>query len=159
MSSLLSSLPDFQFPKENQPKNLINGGNSMSSMVNNNNNNLQSQTLQESNTVKLSIADYKRKLQKPNSTTSTQSSNNNPTSTSQLIMNSILSNTLNSSSSLLNNSNNNSSTNNSNNNTSNNSNNNNINANITSSLPSIPSYSVNLQAPQSLHELFRNFQS
>jgi len=156
-NSLLSSLPDFQFPKENQPKNLANGsigGGSGSSLSNS----LQMQSLQEPNTVKLSIADYKRKLQKPNSSTSSNTTSSasitTSTSTSQLIMNTFLSNTLNSSSSLLN-SNSNTSTN--NNNTSTNSNGNN--STVTSSLPSIPSYSVNLQAPQSLHELFRNFQS
>jgi hypothetical protein len=151
VNSLLSSLPDFQFPKENQPKNV-------SINPNNNNNTLQSQSVQESNTVKLSIADYKRKLQKPNGTsTNINPSNSNTSSTSQLIMNSILSNTLNSSSSLLNSNMNASST------TiyasSTTTNNSNGNSNVTSSLPSIPSYSVNLQAPQSLHELFRNFQS
>ena len=143
-SSLLSSLPDFQFPKVAPSPSTANISTTLTSNL------LQSQ-MQEQSTVKLSIADYKRKLQKPiTSASSVNAANTNasssvgasainpgtaatlpPTSTSQLIMNSLFSG-LNSTSSQ---------------------------SSSSSSLPSIPSYTVNLQAPQSLHELFRNFQS
>lgn len=120
VSSLLSSLPDFHFPKDNK---ILNN----STIPSNLQINQVMMMSQESSTVtKLSIADYKRKLQKPTTTTTT---------TTASMMSSLLTsaNTNNSQSSQ--------------------------NSNSTSSLPSIPSYSVNLQAPQSLHELFRNFQS
>lgn len=126
-SSLLSALPDLQFPKDIKNSNIFNSGNT------------QSQS-QDTSTVKLSIEDYKRKLQK----------NTNPSVTNKNLSNSITNSTMSILNSLASNSpvsGNNQTT--SNNNTNSNSN----------SLPSIPSYSVNLQAPQSLHELLRNFQS
>ena len=106
-TSLLSSLPDLQFPKDIS-RNIISS--SSNSSANNSN---------ESSTVKLSIQDYKRKLQRPTSNTSNSisqpSSSQAPVSiTPESIIN---------------------------------------------SLPSIPSYSLNLQAPQSLHELLRNLNS
>jgi len=132
-NSLLSSLPDFQFPKDSQLQK------------NTSLNNLMQQQQNESNTVKLSIEDYKRKLQKPSNT----NNNNNNGNNRQTFFSSISSNT----SSLL----------------SANSNDsvqqqqqqqsvssNSTNTSNTPTLPSIPSY---LQAPQSLHELLKNFQS
>ncbi len=123
-SSLLSALPDLQFPKDMK-----------NSSVFNNIPGAQSQ-LQDTNTVKLSIEDYKRKLQKPSTTTPTTINSNN---NSQL-SNSITNSTMSILSSLA-------------------SNNTSTSSSSSSSLPMIPSYSVNLQAPQSLHELLRNFQS
>ena len=136
VSSLLSSLPDFQFPKD--VKSTISTYSAAEKSV-------PVPVSNEPSTVKLSIADYKRKTQKPTLTMS------NNTTTSQLI-NSLLANNASAMSSLANNV---ALTSMVSNVTPANSNSN----NSTSTLPSIPSYSVNLQAPQSLHELFRNFQS
>ena len=104
-------------------------------------------SLSETQTVRLSIEDYKRK--KPTSLVPNSSmgglAQTNANLTTQQILNSLIpagsasggaSASLGAVDSSSNNSN-----------------------NSTSSLPSIPSYSLNLQAPQSLHELFRNFQS
>ncbi len=124
-SSLLSSLPDLQFPKEMKNTSVFNSTLGAPSQV------------QDTSTVKLSIEDYKRKLQKPSNTTSnTINTNSNSqlsnsiTNSTMSILNSLASNNVGSTSS-----------------------------SNSSSLPMIPSYSVNLQAPQSLHELLRNFQS
>jgi hypothetical protein len=109
-TSLLSSLPDVQFPKDIS-RNIISS--SSNSSANNSN---------ESSTVKLSIQDYKRKLQRPSSNTSNSISQPSTSSSSQAPV-SITPES------------------------------------IINSLPSIPSYSLNLQAPQSLHELLRNLNS
>jgi hypothetical protein len=125
-NSLLSQLPDFQQPKET---NQFGGSQSRAGSL------INSQQNDSNSIVKLSIEDYKRKLQKPsvNSMSNGASTNLGLHKPSQA----------NDSSSV--------------NNTTSNSNGNN--GNNSSSLPSIPSYAVNLQAPQSLHELLRNFQS
>lgn len=125
-NSLLSSLPDLQFPKDTAMSGKSYGSQSVQ------------QQQAEPKGVKLSIEDYKRKLNinKP-SAASTTNFNNSITSSTMSILNSLASSTSSTNSqaqaSEATNSNN--------------------------SLPSIPSYSVNLQAPQSLHELLRNFQS
>lgn len=110
-TSLLSSLPDVQFPKDIS-RNIISS--SSNSSANNSN---------ESSTVKLSIQDYKRKLQRPTSNTSNSISQPSTSSSSSQAPVSITPDS------------------------------------IINSLPSIPSYSLNLQAPQSLHELLRNLNS
>lgn len=123
-NSLLSSLPDLQFPKETAMSGKSYGAQSVQ------------QQQAEPKGVKLSIEDYKRKLNinKP-STASSNNFNSSITNSTMSILNSLASSTslANSQAS--------------------------EGANSNNSLPSIPSYSVNLQAPQSLHELLRNFQS
>ena len=130
-NSLLSSLPDLHFPKE-----------TMSAGKPGLYGHLHSQAQQqEQKGVKLSIEDYKRKLNinKP-STAGSNSLANSITSSTMSILNSLAASSAHQAASAL-----------ANENSGGNNNNN--------SLPSIPSYSVNLQAPQSLHELLRNFQS
>ena len=129
-NSLLSSLPDINLDLQKSFNTLLNSNtnNTVSSSSNSANGNINN----NNSTVKLSIADYKRKLQKPsngsganfsengigNSATSNFSSNNGGTVSSEASSSSIV-----------------------------------------SSLPAIPAYTFNLQAPQSLHELLKNFQS
>ncbi|CAF0926683.1 unnamed protein product [Brachionus calyciflorus] len=117
--SLLSSLPDIQLPKDLK--------NTLLNM------NYPSPDSNTSTSAKLSIEDYKRKLQRPNTNSSSNLSSLSIKSEERFNYNSNISETFNSSSSSSN--------------------------ETKSSLPNIPSYSINIQAPQSLHELLRNFQS
>ena len=177
-ASLLSQLPDFQAPKDSlfvqqqqpqqqQQQRATQSHSAFGSAFTS----VQAQSLpsahtatapHDTSTVKLSIEDYKRKLQKPglgqttsvaanaqqrNSSTSLSNSSN---SASVAAINSMVHS---------NNNSNNSHNNNNNINHNNNSSSSSNSSSNTSSLPSIPSYAVNLQAPQSLHELLRNFQS
>ncbi len=141
-SSLLSALPDLQFPKEtllNMHKNLA-----MNNLMQQ-----QPQQQNEPNTVKLSIEDYKRKLQKPstnNSYANISNTINVSRQQSSTISSSILTSITSGSSS--------SSTSSSSNDTIQQQGNSNA-----PSLPSIPSYVQPSQAPQSLHELLRSFKS
>ena len=138
-NSLLSQLPDLQFPKDI---------NKNSSLFNNMTMNSQ---FQEASTVKLSIEDYKRKLHKPSTSTSQPTTSSSLTNSTMSILSSLTSNTSSNQSTNLTTPSNSSNDFTDSLNNSNNSNNN--------ALPSIPSFSLNLQAPQSLHELLRNFQS
>jgi hypothetical protein len=125
-NSLLSSLPDINLPQDIQRSlnSYLSGAMKTESADSGNSSSI--------GTVKLSIADYKRKLQKP----SGSSSNNlvGMASSEQTLTNGsapVKSEPLNESKSEL----------------------------PHSSVPGLPSYTFNLQAPQSLHELLRNFQS
>jgi hypothetical protein len=117
-SALLSQLADFQAPTKETQRIQQQASQPL----------LQQQS-NDNNVVKLSIEDYKRKLQKP-------SSNNSANKLNELSSNANTFMT-----------------------TANTTATTNTNTTTNSSLPSIPSYVVNLQAPQSLHELLKNFQS
>ena len=140
-SSLLSALPDFQFPKEQISSQKMNNANNMLSYSSLITQQQQQQMQNDSSTVKLSIEDYKRKLQKPSGMNNSSVSLTNSTMS---ILSSLAASSSSSSSQL---------------DYSSGTVNSHANVNANNSLPSIPSYSVNLQAPQSLHELLRNFQS
>jgi hypothetical protein len=130
-SSLLSSLPDINLPHDlqrslnsylngaaskssNEPSDASNGGNQQS-------------------TVKLSIADYKRKLQRP-----VTASSSNPNLAGMSSMNgSGMGESHNGSHRPVDN----------------------LSEVKAETAPGLPSYTFNLQAPQSLHELLKNFQS
>lgn len=132
-TALLSQLADFQVPTKDSQRTQ-----QQTSQP------LQQQQSNDNNVVKLSIEDYKRKLQKPSSN---MSSNKLSELTSNVNTNAFMNTT-------------NTTTNISNTNTSSSSSSSTTTTTTTnSSLPSIPSYVVNLQAPQSLHELLKNFQS
>lgn len=123
-SSLLSSLPEIQFPKNLNQVPIQSNPVTASSIFQS-----TPQTAADSlSTVKLSIEDYKRKLQKP----ATSNISNGLSSVLSSIQSESTSNTTSSTLSS---------------------------SSSSSSLPSIPSYAINLQAPQSLHELLRNFQT
>ncbi len=172
-NSLLSSLPDVQLPKDLQRSlnNYLSGSNNYNqqdSSISNNNNNNYNNNQTVNSTVKLSIADYKRKLQKPSTNnnnivgSSSLSSSQNESISSQSYSSSFnslseLSNPV----SLLESLNSNkTSNNNSINNSQSDYNSNGDGTGASSSiLPAIPTYSFNLGAPQSLHELLKNFQS
>ncbi len=135
-NSLLSNLPDLQLNKEQ--RSAIGANQSSTTSTSN-------QQVTDSSTVKLSIEDYKRKLQKPTGSTPSSFSASTPMQTSSVLTrNQLINESFNMNLAT--------------NSQTNSINQNNSTAN-TSSLPSIPSYTVNLQAPQSLHELLRNFQS
>lgn len=124
-NSLLSYLPDLQFPKETAMSDKSYGAQSVQ------------QQQAEPKGVKLSIEDYKRKLNINKPSTVSSNFNNSITNSTMSILNSLASSTSSAKSQVQASES----------------------ANSNNSLPSIPSYSVNLQAPQSLHELLRNFQS
>ncbi|RNA18996.1 hypothetical protein BpHYR1_030433, partial [Brachionus plicatilis] len=114
--SLLSSLPDIQLPKDLK-----------NTLLTLNQSNFDSSSGQS---AKLTFEDYKRKLQKPISTSGSSFSNSINSSSSSISYMpkspvEVKQETV----------------------------------EPKSLLPNIPSYTVNLQAPQSLHELLRNFQS
>lgn len=136
--SLLSSLPDVQFPKDMQQvqqRNISQSFNS-SSYLNND--------ASLSNVNRLSIQDYKRKLKNPNSSsTSSLSSFSSNFSSSGVNYSSSSNNSSNQLQQHQQEYSNYSST---------------TATTTSSSLPTIPSYTINLQAPQSLHELLKSFQ-
>lgn len=144
-NNLLSSLPDISLPQDLQRtlNTYLNGSSSSTTKAT-----VDSSGAGANSTVKLSIADYKRKLQKPVSGLESSSSSGMSNSMSSMMSSSgfgsggILS-TTNSSSFTPSSTTSSSST----------------SSTSSSSLPGIPSYTFNLQAPQSLHELLKNFQS
>jgi hypothetical protein len=125
-NSLLFSLPDVHFPVN------INNLSQMNNTNNTNSNNSHHNNQNTNSAIKLSIADYKRKVK-------TVDSNGRSNNESDISANSSIQSGLSSSSSSTTTTT--------------------TTTTAAPSFPSIPSYSVNLQAPQSLHEMLRNFQS